>query len=265
MSQLVFQSVSGGSITLNGTNTAGTYNLTVPAADGTLLYQDTSGNITFDNVTITGQLTLSGTGALRIPQGNTAQRPAPPAAGEIRYNTDGGGLYEGYLPAIAEWYKFDMSPQGQYTIQYLMIAGGGGGGCPAGVASSGNGGGGAGGYFESNFTAIPATSFTIVVGAGGSGASSSKGTNSYITGVSTVYGGGAGAGAGDTSGGSGGGGGPYPPGAPLFQAKVTMVEQDHHFGIQAAVAVALALLVILAEHQAVLVAMVKFLLLQEPQ
>jgi hypothetical protein len=44
-----------------------------------------------------------------------------------------------------------------------------------------------------------------------------------------------------------------------------MVEQDHHFGIQAAVAVALALLVILAEHQAVLVAMVKFLLLQEPQ
>jgi hypothetical protein len=201
MAQLVFSSVSGGTVTLNGPNTAGTYNLAVPAANGTLLYQDLSGLVTFENVDITGLLTITGTSALGIPVGNTAQRPAAPAAGQIRYNTDGGGLYEGYLPAVSAWYKFSMVPEGQYTINYLMVAGGGGAADITGVQGSGQGGGGAGGLTTGNITALPSTVYTIVIGAGGS--PQNTGTNSYISGVQTVYGGGGGNGG---AGGSGGGG-----------------------------------------------------------
>ena len=177
MAQLVFQSVSGGTTTLNGTNTAGTYNLTVPAADGTLLYQDTSGNITFNNVTITGLLSLTGTGAFKIPVGNTAQRPTP-VAGDIRYNTDGGGLYEGYLPAVSAWYKFSMVPEGQYSINYLAVGGGAGGTF---------GGGGGGSVLISVLQAIPSTVLTITVGAGG--AQTVAGNNSSIAGIAVANGG----------------------------------------------------------------------------
>jgi len=31
---------------------------------------------------------FDGTGSLRVPSGTTAQRPASPSVGEIRYNTD---------------------------------------------------------------------------------------------------------------------------------------------------------------------------------
>ena len=223
MSQLVFQSISGGTTTLNGTNTAGTYNLTVPAADGTLLYEDLTGNITFTNVTVTGQLSLTGTGAFKIPVGNTIQRPTP-AAGQIRYNTDGGGLYEGYLPAVSAWYKFSMVPEGQYTITYLAVAGGGGGN------SQFAGGGGAGGLQAGSFTALPTTLYTITIGAGGSVAG--NGVNSSITSVVTVTGGGAG-GTGDNPGsagsvgGSGGGGG---AGAPQYAGGNGITSQGYAGG-----------------------------------
>ena len=202
MAQLVFSSISGGTVTLNGPNTAGTYNLAVPAANGTLLYQDLSGLITFNNVTITGLLSITGTSALKIPAGTVVQRPASPVAGQIRYNTDGGGLYEGYLPAVSAWYKFSMVPEGQYSISYMMVAGGGGAADVTGTLGSGQGGGGAGGLTTGTITALPSTSYTIVIGAGG--AAQTTGTNTYISGVQTVYGGGAGN---SGAGGSGGGGG----------------------------------------------------------
>jgi hypothetical protein len=209
MSQLIFQSISGGTVTLNGPNTAGTYNLAIPAANGTLLYQDLTGNITFNNIIVTGSLTITGTSAFGIPVGTTAQRPTTPAAGQIRYNTDGGGLYEGYLPAVSAWYKFSMVPEGQYNIVYLAVAGGAGGG--TGVisgASSNGGGGGAGGLFTSTIVALPSTVFNVIVGAGGP--TGTNGYNSSISGVLTAIGGGAGGtnGAGG-AGGSGGGGGAY--------------------------------------------------------
>ena len=206
MSQLVFVSISGGSVTLNGPNTAGTYNLAIPAADGTLLYSDLTGTITFNNVIISGQLTLSGNGALAIPVGNTVQRPSP-VAGDIRYNTDGGGLYEVYLPAISQWQKIVTVTEGQYTITYLIVSGGGGGG--SGTPAQYGGGGGAGGLLSGTFTAIPSTLFTVTIGAGGAGGT--NGTGSSVTGVATANGGGCGADSESNpsnagSGGSGGGG-----------------------------------------------------------
>ena len=49
----------------------------------------------FSTPTFTGNVTMSSTGYVLIPKGTTAQRPASPIAGEIRYNTD-YGQYEGY-------------------------------------------------------------------------------------------------------------------------------------------------------------------------
>jgi len=172
---------------------------------GTMAYQDadavdiTGGDIININLDLRQM-----TNEIYLPVGPTSLRTASPIGGLMRFNSDGGGFYEGYING--NWQKFTTVNQGSYTISYLMVAGGGGGGCPSGVASSGNGGGGAGGMYASTLTAIPSTTFTIVVGAGGSGASSTKGTNSYITSIATVYGGGAGGGAGDVNGGSGGGG-----------------------------------------------------------
>lgn len=41
------------------------------------------------------EITLAGTGALRVQKGTTAERPGTPNAGMIRYNTSTGG-FEGY-------------------------------------------------------------------------------------------------------------------------------------------------------------------------
>jgi hypothetical protein len=91
-----------------------------------------------------------------------------------------------------------------YTVQYLAIGGGGGGG------SSGNpqaGGGGAGGYTQNYFTALSGTVLGISIGGGGS--TNANGTDTSVTGVVTVSGGGYGGNPEQNggNGGSGGGGG----------------------------------------------------------
>jgi len=48
-----------------------------------------------NNATLTGTVSMTGTGFLLIPKGTTAQRPAVPVAGEIRYNTTISS-FEGY-------------------------------------------------------------------------------------------------------------------------------------------------------------------------
>jgi hypothetical protein len=55
-----------------------------------------AGSATFNkDVTVTGDLTISGTGAIQMPVGTTAQRPASPSQGMIRYNTT-TSHFEGY-------------------------------------------------------------------------------------------------------------------------------------------------------------------------
>lgn len=137
------------------------------------------------------------TNEIYLPVGPTALRTASPIAGLMRWNTDGGGFYEGYNGTT--WQKFTTVNEGSYTISYVIVAGGGGGGSNAG------GGGGGGGTVINTLTAIPGTVFSVTIGAGGSG--SSNGSNSYISGIATATGGGAGGSAGPSNGASGGSGG----------------------------------------------------------
>ena len=48
-----------------------------------------------NNAILTGTVSMTGTGFLLIPKGTTAERPAVPVAGEIRYNTTISS-FEGY-------------------------------------------------------------------------------------------------------------------------------------------------------------------------
>jgi len=109
-------------------------------------------------------------------------------------------------------------------VDYLVIAGGGGGG-----ANENAGGGGAGGYrnsfnneasggggsSETTPTLLPATDYTITVGAGGAGGATgqngSNGTNSVFTSITSIGGGGGGKNSSGipNNGGSGGGQGYY--------------------------------------------------------
>jgi len=155
---------------------------------------------------------LNSTGAVTLPSGTTAQRPASPTVGMIRYNTT-LSKYEVYR--TLGWASLTASLY-SYNIDYLVIAGGGGGGGHSGAPGFSAGGGGAGGYQSlTSQTVNVGTSYTVTVGGGGAGGTSSgsgtsgtSGSNSSFS--STTSAGGGGGGARQTagvSGGSGGGGG----------------------------------------------------------
>jgi len=174
-----------------------------------------SGTATANNLVATNNITLgkdlfgnASTGQVYLPVGTQAQRAASPINGLIRYNTT-DQIYEGYQNNV--WIRFVTAPQGNYTINYLIISGGAGGAT--------NGGGGAGGYISNSLVVTPTVTYTITVGGGG--AASTGGTASSITGVATGAGGGTGGiintptgGAGSAGGSGGGGGGGYNAGDP---------------------------------------------------
>ena len=170
---------------------------------------------TFTNLTISGVLTLSGagtqlnstgTGAWKLPNGTTGQRPASPVVGMERYNST-LDQFEGYVST--GWQPITSL---LYSINYLTVAGGGGGG---GLG----GGGGAGGFLVATNAVNSGTSYAVTVGAGGAGGANStsitgigvSGSNSSIAGIGTAIGGGGGGVGGSVvtangvSGGSGGG------------------------------------------------------------
>jgi len=146
------------------------------------------------------------TGYFDLPAGTTAQRPASPATGMVRYNTT-LSLYEAY--SGTDWVELSTEPL-SYSVEYLVVAGGGAGGGNAG------GGGGAGGYRASSLSVDIGTGYTVTVGAGGSGntGNGGSGNNSVFGSITSTGGGGGGGLITDTassragaSGGSGGGGG----------------------------------------------------------
>ena len=181
--------------------------------------------------------TISDTGSLNLPAGTTAQRPASPVAGQIRYNTTindteyydggawrpisdsnpeatGGTIVDTDIGGVPyRIHLFTNTGNSTFTVtkgglvEYLIVAGGGGTGefC---------GGGGAGGLLTGITTVTP-QSYTITVGAGAprnpAGLGSSNGNDSIAFGLTAIGGGG-----GQSSnvsltgknGGSGGGNGP---------------------------------------------------------
>lgn len=82
-----------------GTGTPNSATFTTLNVTGAAVFEDTANfteDTTFDaDVEIAGRLTLTGTGAAKLNVGTTAQRPAVPVTGDVRYNSD-TTKYEGY-------------------------------------------------------------------------------------------------------------------------------------------------------------------------
>jgi hypothetical protein len=169
-----------------------------------------AGDNTFKTVAVTptavSDQANSSTGYFALPSGTTAQRPASPVNGMVRYNTS-NSEYEVYQ--AGNWKAMTTQSAGLYSVEYLLVAGGGSGG---GYVS---GGGGAGGLLSGTSVVTALTAYGITVGAGAArstlGNLGASGNNSVFNSL-TAIGGGAGAIGGGgvgvaTSGGSGGGGG----------------------------------------------------------
>lgn len=71
---LRLKSAGSGTIEVNPTDTASNVTLIVPATAGQLTYADST------------------TGGMYLPVGTTAQRPASPATGQMRFNTTTGSV-----------------------------------------------------------------------------------------------------------------------------------------------------------------------------
>ena len=189
------------------------------------------------NIEVAGFVGSSGTGALTVPSGTTAQQPSTGlVGGMIRFNSTvnrlevyNGTTWQGLGSVSGDGgdqsvYNHDgyrvhtFLADGTFTlygtglVDFIIIAGGGGGG-----GSYEGGGGGAGGVIRTLNSMQVAGSYSVTIGAGGTGmvggvSSGTNGGDSYIerNGIkwATAKGGGRGAGhAPSTSAGNGGSGG----------------------------------------------------------
>lgn len=120
---------------------------------------------------------ISGTAGVTPPTWTTATRPVNPGLGTSGWNTT-LNQFEVFVGG-SSWIAVAAT---SYAIDYLIVAGGGGGG---------SGGGGAGGVITGyNVPVVPGTSYSLVVGAGGSGVTSNPSTtgNNTAGAVSTGFG-----------------------------------------------------------------------------
>jgi hypothetical protein len=108
------------------------------------------------------------TGYFSIPIGTTAQRPAGPSLGAMRWNSNTSSM-EVFIGS-STWVNVASSTVPNYTIQYLAVAGGGSGG-----ASYAGSGGGGGGFLAAQATVVSGTAYSITIGAGGASAPASAG------------------------------------------------------------------------------------------
>jgi len=177
------------------------------------------GNVGVGTTNPQTSLHVAGADAVILPVGATADRPAVPSGGMIRYNLDTQALetyhgvtqgWSGVITHMRVWTYCAGScdaASGVYTppvnLQFATIecvGGGGGGGGVSGTAGAAGGGGGGGGYARQTFSyaelnaAIPAMSPGGGGAGGPSGTSGSPGTASTVGGLMTCNGGGGGAG-----------------------------------------------------------------------
>jgi hypothetical protein len=97
----VTSTVSTGTAPLVIASTTKVSNLNVDLLDGSdwaappAIGSGTANSAAFTTITATGDVTLSGTGAIKIQNGTTGERPGTPAQGMLRYNTS-LAQFEGY-------------------------------------------------------------------------------------------------------------------------------------------------------------------------
>jgi len=157
------------------------------------------------NKVTTNVIDMSGnTGGLVWAKGTTAERPTG-VAGDVRLNTTDSRLE--YKDNV-DWKRFSegaATPSVAFQADFLVVAGGGAGGRASGI---GGGGGGAGGLRtsfgstsgggssnESKVGIALSTSYTVTVGAGGSGPTSGdtsgpSGSDSVFATITSLGGGG---------------------------------------------------------------------------
>ena len=128
---------------------------------------------------------------------------------DLNHNATGGNIFlaGGYKTHVFEssntFVMSSLSTVLSNQFEVLIVGGGGGGGY--------YGGGGAGKVRFRSDLAIPATSYSIVVGAGGTVGTDTNGANTNAFGVTAIGGGYGGSGSAGNPGGSGGGGSSYSP------------------------------------------------------
>jgi hypothetical protein len=150
---------------------------------------------------------FSSNNLILFPNGNRIN--ANTSNTSLTYNGMSVGLvYSGATQGWVGFSGFTVTPVGNYTVEYLLVAGGGGGG-----GFGGGGGGGAGGFLTgAGSIVVPGAQYTVTVGAGGSGSASdgirgSNGVNTSFNNLSAIAGGGGGTNTGQASGAAGGSGG----------------------------------------------------------
>lgn len=91
--------------TKTGGGASGTWAISISGNAATATSATDSTKLPLAGGTVTGDITMSGTGMIKVPVGTTLQRPGTPALGMIRFNST-RGCYEGYT--ASGW--VNMSP-----------------------------------------------------------------------------------------------------------------------------------------------------------
>ena len=159
MSRLIFNAVLGGTTTLESTNSADTFLITVPAANGTMSVKDSSGDATFRNITLTGAV-LAGAwngSTITVPYGGTG---ATTLTGYVKGNGTSAMTASATIPNTDITGLGTMSTQNASAV---AITGGtiSGLGTPLAVASGGSGAATLTGYVKGNGTSAYTASATI--------------------------------------------------------------------------------------------------------
>ena len=159
MSRLIFNAVLGGTTTLESTNSADTFLITVPAANGTMSVKDSSGDATFRNITLTGAV-LAGAwngSTITVPYGGTG---ATTLTGYVKGNGTSAMTASSTIPNTDITGLGTMSTQNANSV---TITGGtiSGLGTPLAVASGGSGAATLTGYLIGNGTSAYTASATI--------------------------------------------------------------------------------------------------------
>ena len=105
----------------------------------------------------------------------SSTKPASPFVGQMIFETD-----TNYVKVYTSGgWSVGMRQSTSFAVRYLVVAGGGGGGSDMG------GGGGAGGYLAGTTTLTAGTTYTVTVGAGGTGALAGDAQPRGVSGVNS--------------------------------------------------------------------------------